>query len=172
LAPGEKATLHLWSVEIPMPVSGPIGAKPTTCDVQLHNRLVAAGLNDGEAASLVACWYDALFVKGEDGLTLLHRLPQETYESMLPLTATPAPRSVVRVGLVAFTHLEPSLAADVNALIDRLVAAAPAEQFDVMTKLKSYGGAAFPMLRARIAAQGPGTELCQRLLAEQEIAKP
>jgi hypothetical protein len=163
IAPGAR-------VEIPLLRPAPGGTLRATLGGPLAERLVAAGLTKPEAEALVDTWHQELFQ--HQGLTLLYRVPQATYDALLPLTATPAPRHRVRVGLMVHEHLEPTVTADVNALVDRLAKAAEADRPALMDQLKAYGGAAFPVLRARLAANDPESVVCRHLLAELDLAAP
>jgi hypothetical protein len=84
----------------------------------LTKQLVAAGLLEDEAATLLSQWRKELFE--EAGLHVFYRIPQEEYERRLPLTLTPRAESLVRVGLVHHGHVEPDLAERVLALARRL----------------------------------------------------
>ena len=52
-------------------------------------QLVAAGLFDDEAKSLVDLWRHKQFET--PGLTAFYRLPQSEYDVQMPLTITPCP---------------------------------------------------------------------------------
>lgn len=108
-------------------------------------RLTAAGLNDDEAEGLIATWEEGLFK--QEGLTVLYRVAQATYDRWLPLEAKPKPTSIVRVGLVLHRHLEPEFDAKVNMLIEKL----GSEEFDTRNAAKQalmkIGGAAFELLK-------------------------
>ncbi|MCW8129311.1 MAG: hypothetical protein KIS92_02915 [Planctomycetota bacterium] len=130
---------------------------------ELTKRTQAAGLTAAEAASLVKVWREGLFE--DDGLTVFYRIPRETYDAWLPLNATPAPKAIVRVGLVFHKHLEPELGARVDALIKQLAS----EQFEVREKaqaaLAKIGGAAFPALEAGALSEDADTAgACRNLL--------
>ena len=111
-------------------------------------RLVAAGLTQDEAVGLEKVWHPGLFL--HDGVSILYRVPQDIYDQWLPLTAKPAPKKTVRVGLVLHQHLEPELEANVNALIKKLSAEDFADRQQAMQSLMNTGGAAFPYLEAAI----------------------
>ncbi|MBI3830485.1 MAG: hypothetical protein HY291_13275 [Planctomycetes bacterium] len=111
---------------------------------ELAKRLAAAGLNKDEADALVKVWEEGIFK--QDGLTLLYRVPQATYDKWLPLKAEPAPTKTVRIGLVLQRHLEPELDARVEALIKKLNAEKFEERNAAEKELLQIGGAAFPML--------------------------
>lgn len=84
----------------------------------------------------------------------------------------PAPRQTVRVGLVACQHLEPPLTADINALIDRLAVATEVERPVLLTAIKAYGGAAFPVLAERQLRQDAAAALCRQVLRELDLVEP
>ena len=66
---------------------------------------------------LAACGKDLLET---DGVTVFYRVPQTEYERRLPMTLTPRPESVVRVGLVHHSHCEPDFADRVCELVRQL----------------------------------------------------
>lgn len=70
----------------------------TALRAQLHAALVQAGLTPAEAESLLLTWHAALVQPG--GARLIWLLPRASYDAMLPLEITPAPRELVRVGVV------------------------------------------------------------------------
>ena len=84
----------------------------------LLKQLTDAGLFKDEAAALVELRRRDLFETS--GLTVFYRLPQEEYEKRLPITLTPRPESLVRVGLVHHQHCEPDFADRVKALVKQL----------------------------------------------------
>jgi hypothetical protein len=95
------------------------GAKwPESGAKTLVGQLKEAGLFEDEAASLVTLWTRELFESA--GVTVFYRLPQEEYDRQLPLTLTPRPEKLVRVGLVAHPYCEPGLAERVAALVKEL----------------------------------------------------
>jgi hypothetical protein len=91
---------------------------PQEASELLVKQLTAAGLFEGEARSLADLWRQDLFER--PGLHLFYRLPQEEYDRKLPLTLTPAPGKLVRVGLVVQPHVEPDLAQRVARLVKQL----------------------------------------------------
>jgi hypothetical protein len=84
----------------------------------LAGQLKEAGLFEDEAASLVTLWTRDLFESA--GVTVFYRLPQEEYDRQLPLTLTPRPEKLVRVGLVVHPYCEPGLAERVAELVKQL----------------------------------------------------
>jgi len=137
---------------------------------ELTDRLSAAGLNKDEAESLVKVWDEGFFAR--PGLTLLYRVPQETYEKWLPLTANPAPKKCVRVGLVLHTSLEPELEATVETQIKKLAD----EKFEVRDAarklLAQIGGAAFPQLEKHFSDPDVETAKTCRAIVEGLDTKP
>ena len=61
---------------------------------RLREQLLAAGLYEKEAAAMLSTWDDDWF---EEGLRVLHVLPAQDVENILPLTMTPAPTELKRV---------------------------------------------------------------------------
>lgn len=64
---------------------------------EVRDRLVRAGLYEAEANALVRVWSDSL---DGDPAVVLYRLDPTVVSSLVPLTVTPAPASLVRVWLV------------------------------------------------------------------------
>lgn len=125
-------------------------------------KLAGAGLNADEAEALVKVWDEGIFKK--DGLTLFYRIPQETYEKWLPLEATPAPKKIVRVGIVLHEHLEPEL----NARVDALIAKLSSEEFEIreaaQKALVQIGGAALPALEKHFDDKDPEvSKTCKKI---------
>ncbi len=81
-------------------------------------RLIAAGLHDDEAKSVVDIWRPGFFET--DGLTLIYRLPQREYNRVTRITLDPVPGKLVRVGLICHPHAEPELRNRVVKLAGRL----------------------------------------------------
>jgi RNA polymerase sigma factor (sigma-70 family) len=117
----------------------------------LTKQLQDAGLNEDEAGSLVELWRQDLFLT--DGITLFYRLPQDEYDRQLPLTVTPRPERVVRVGLAVHPHVEPDLKERVDALVKDMDSDRFAVRQQATTRLEAMGRAAFVHL-ARIRKQG------------------
>ena len=141
----------------------------------LVGQLKDAGLFEDEAASLVTLWTRDLFES--DGVTLFYRLPQEEYERLLPLTLTPRPESLVRVGLVQHPYCEPGLAERVAALVKGL----DSDDFDkreaAQKELETMGRAAYVhllKLRGSITAPEPKRRvelLLEKLDSQRAIQK-
>lgn len=64
----------------------------------MKTTLMARGLTAGESDSLLDTWRSNLFAGDER--RVIWMLPRATYDAMLPLTVTPTPTEVVRVGVV------------------------------------------------------------------------
>ncbi len=120
-------------------------ARLRAIEKELSERLVRAGLNADEAGALVEVWRKDLF--GREGLTVFYRVPQATYDRWLPLEASPAPKKLVRVGLVVHSRLEPELGERVKKLIAQLGSTQFAAREAARRDLLEIGGAAFPLLR-------------------------
>lgn len=131
---------------------------PAALAKDLNHRLVAAELSADEAASLVDIWTAALFAA--EGLRVVYRVPRATYDAWLPLTATPAPRAIVRVGLVLHERLEPELPARLAALIERLGAPEFDDREAASRELAAIGGAAYEALA--LAGASPDPEIASR----------
>ncbi len=64
----------------------------------LAERLKGAGLHQDEAQASAVMFETEFF--GRDGLRVIARMPQSSYDDLLPLTMTPEPAKIVRVGLI------------------------------------------------------------------------
>ncbi|MCZ7643741.1 MAG: hypothetical protein M5U26_00415 [Planctomycetota bacterium] len=134
----------------------------------LAERLAAAGLHADEARALIEVWRPGLWQR--PGLTVFYRVPQEVYESWLPLAAQPAPAKTVRVGVVLHECLEPELEARVEALIKALGAEGFEDREDARKALLEIGGAVFPQLEAH--AKGKDEQIaqsCRDILAALDV---
>ncbi len=111
----------------------------------LLKQLVGAGLFEDEAKSLVDLWKKEMFET--PGLNLFYRLPQEEYQARLPMSLTPKPESLVRVGLVFHGHLEPDFAERILDLAKQLDAPRFADRDAALKKLLAIGPAALVELK-------------------------
>ena len=108
-------------------------------------QLKEAGLFEDEAASLVTLWTRDLFESA--GVTVFYRLPQEEYDRQLPLTLTPRPEKLVRVGLMHHIHCEPDLAERVAKLVKQLDDDDFNKREAAQKELARLGRGAFPHLK-------------------------
>jgi hypothetical protein len=104
---------------------------------KLTGQLVMAGLFEDEAQALSDLWKKELYEAS--GLHVCFRLPQEEYEKRLPMTLSPHPASLVRVGLVVQTTPDPELGEKVAALIKELDAEDFAVREAAQKKLQAMG---------------------------------
>ncbi len=104
---------------------------------KLSSQLVLAGLFEDESQALADLWKQELF--HEPGLHVCFRLPQEEYEKRLPMTLSPRPASLVRVGLVVQTHPDAALGEKVAALVKELDAEDFSAREAAQKKLKKMG---------------------------------
>ncbi len=111
----------------------------------LVKQTVDAGLHEDEASSLVDLWRKDMFET--PGLNLFFRLPQSEYDARMPLTITPPPKQVVRVGLVFQGHLEPDFAERILELVKQLDSERFADRDAAMKKLFQIGPAAMVQLQ-------------------------
>ena len=81
-----------------MAVSERLEAGSTIRAADFAARLIKHGLNEDEAAAMVACWKKTFFET--DGWRALVILSQADYESLCPMTVRPWPTQVARVGVV------------------------------------------------------------------------
>lgn len=141
---------------------------------ELGGQLTKAGLHEDEAQSLLALWSKDLF--HQVGLSLCYRLPRETYDKWISLTAAPAPDKVVRVGLVLHQHLEPEFEDVVASLVDQLGAATVKERNGAEEQLHRIGGAALPVLEKTAKSDNPeravrARRILQSVKAGEELLK-
>ena len=111
---------------------------------RLQEQLVAAGLYQDEADSMIDLWRTDFFMT--PGLSLFYRLPQKEYDRCLPLTITPKPDSLVRVGLIHQAHLEPEFKDKIIQLIIQLDAKRFAERVEARKQLLRCGPAALAII--------------------------
>ena len=112
----------------------------------LTKQLVAAGLFEDEAKSLVDLWRKEMFET--PGLHAFYRLPREEYDRLLPLTMTPKiADEIVRVGLIYHGHLEPDLPERIAELVRQLDSERFAVRDAAKKKLLAYGPSALVYLR-------------------------
>ena len=88
-----KIELRHAAADWPAPVARP-----------LRDALLKAGLFAPETDALLKVWREGFFYR--PGLTAFYLLPREEYDRMLPLTITPKPAAVVRVGIAIHPTLE------------------------------------------------------------------
>lgn len=118
----------------------------TTAAEKLQKQLVDSGLFADESQALVDLWKKELFEM--PGLHVFYRLPPEEYEKRLPLTISPKPKSLVRVGLVVHCHLEPDLEQRIHSIIKQLDAEEFATREAAQRQLAALGTAAYiPLTR-------------------------
>ncbi|HZY85941.1 MAG TPA: hypothetical protein VFE78_13990 [Gemmataceae bacterium] len=112
---------------------------------ELAAQLKATGLHADEAGSLAELWKKELFET--EGVTAFYRLPQSEYDRLLPLTMSPRPEELVRVGLVIHPHCEPDLAERVARLARELDSDNFATREAAEKRLDALAGAAVVYLK-------------------------
>ncbi|HVJ84025.1 MAG TPA: hypothetical protein VM452_00195 [Caulifigura sp.] len=128
-------------------------------DQELTKLLVAEGLYEKEAASMVNTWRDSWY--REPGLRVFFFVPQSQTDEVLPLTIEPKPDQVVRV-LVARTELmTPSEERQLVSLLERTMKDSSAIK-ELIRSLSARGRLAEPALR-RAAAIGKVTNVNELL---------
>ncbi len=80
----------------------------------LFDMLVSSGLYDDEARAMLDTWEHTWF---EDGLRVLYVVPHDNVETWMPLTVTPAPKSLARVLIGRVEVLTPEIQADIRSLL-------------------------------------------------------
>lgn len=133
----------------------------TAASESLTKQIVEAGLNVDEASSLVDLWRKEMFET--PGLHLYFRLPQSEYDARLPLTITPRPKEVVRVGLVFQGHLEPDFAERVLELARQLDSQRFADRDAAAKKLLQIGPAVLVQLQRIRDHKGLSAEVRERV---------
>ena len=145
-----------------MPGAAPAGAWPGDRATALHFDLVKAGLFAAEANSVLAIWKKGFFE--HPGVTAICLLPQSEYDRMLPLSITPKPPKVLRVGIVLQGGLENGPATEKRAA--ELIAKLDDSSFKVREtaakELAAMGPAVFPILR-RALSKSSSQEVQARL---------
>lgn len=141
---------------------------------RLVGQLVAAGLHEDEAQSLLDLWSEALFE--QSGLTLIYRIPQSTYDDWISLKCEPAPRKTVRVGLVVHQHLEPELEETVNRLVDELSSEGVKARNKAEMELRRICGAAMVALEKSARGDDPeratrAREILKSFATEKDLLK-
>jgi hypothetical protein len=137
----------------------------------LIKQLVAAGLNEDEARSLLHLWKKDMFET--QGVCAFYRIPPSEYDARMPLTVTMKRtsddvkeidrQSVVRVGLVYHGHLEPNFAERVFELVKKLDADSFAQRDATMKKLVALGPAALVELKRLQNRRGLSVEVKERI---------
>jgi len=123
-----------------------------TAPPAVRKALLAAGLYEAEADSLLSIWRPGFFERG--GVTALFVLPRAEYDRMLPLEIEPQPGEIVRVGVALYPAMEASL--EVAKRAAELIAKLDSDDFkarDAATKgLLEMGPAVFPHVEAALKA--------------------
>jgi len=130
---------------------------------RLAGQLTDAGLFDAEAALLVDLWKKDLY--GTVGVHLHYRIPQATYDKLLPLTLEPRPEKTVRVGLVVFAHCAGDMEARLAALVKQLDDDAFAKREAASDEIARMGGSAISVLRKLEKSGDLSAEVKSRLTA-------
>jgi len=116
---------------------------------EIERMLVKGGLYPREATAMVDSWRDSWF---EDGTRVLYLVPSRTVDEILPLTLTPAPRTVTRVFVGRMEVITPAM--------EQSVAAAIADRDG--SELERYGRFLGP-ITDRIVARNPSAEDRRRI---------
>ena len=93
------------ALEKPEPVKGkPQPVKKEALQKELDEALRAAGLTMAESHAMLSIWMPDLV---KPGTRLVYLMPRESYCRILPIEVKPAPKELVRIGLV-IDELEPT----------------------------------------------------------------
>ncbi len=99
LADGGKGIPVDGAVELSLPALKTIPSEfAANMTGALAERLEAAGLHKDEAFAMAKMFETEFF--GRDGIRIIARMTQASYDDLLPLTMTPEPSKIVRVGLL------------------------------------------------------------------------
>jgi hypothetical protein len=128
---------------------------------KLLEQLVAAGLYEDEAQTLIDSWKKDMF--DTPGVNVFYRLPQSEYDVRMPLSIAPIPNSTVRVGLIYHGHLEPDFAERILEQVKRLDAQRFADREAATRKLLQYGPAALVQLQRLRERKDLSTEVRERM---------
>jgi hypothetical protein len=108
-----------------------------------------AGMNDDEAAAMVATWSRSWFTS--DGVRVLWLVPRPTVDALLPLTIEPTPAKVERALLGRIECVTPQTEREVEAAILKAAGADPAAAAAGKERLASLGRFLEAHLRRAIA---------------------
>jgi len=133
---------------------------PADGTADLVARLQKAGLNADEGQALALTWEKDFFLGPQ--LTVIYRLPQEEYDRLLPLTLTPRPEKIVRVGLVQHIFCDQGLIERVQALVKELGVDAFARREKATKELLELKKVAFQELQ-RLCQEAKDPEVKKRL---------
>jgi hypothetical protein len=92
----------------------------------MRKSLIAAGLFEKEAASMVKTWEDSWF--DEQGVRILYVLPEKWVEATMPLKFTPAPVKTARVYVGRAELFTPKLEQTLTQLVNDFTKASQAEK--------------------------------------------
>lgn len=128
LAPGESQAVAL---------SQAIDSGADSLAAALRSALVREGLYEKEAAAMVKTWESSWF--NERGMRVLYTLPRAWTDRTLPLTVTPAPKSIERVMVARAEIITPQMEAALREKVDRYIAAKPEERAKIVDETRALG---------------------------------
>ena len=135
-----------------------------------RQRLIKAGLNLDEAQSLIDVWRPGLFER--PGISIIHRIPQKTYDKWIPLHLNPKPENMIRVGLVVHQNLEPELNEEITKLIGQLGSKVYKVREKAQRDLHAIGGAAMKSIKAAAKHDDPEiADRANRLIKQLDVEK-
>lgn len=165
LGPGKEVAVPFREI--------PAAQWPAAGSKEVQAALVSVGLSDAEATSVVEIWRDGFFMS--PGVSAFYVLPQAEYDRMLPLSVTPEPAEIVRVGVALHPGIdgEPAAMRRAGDLIAKMESEDFNEREEVSKSLAAIGGVAFHALR-EAAAKSKNAEVrerCQRILDEVDATQ-
>ncbi len=133
--------------------------------------LIATGLYEKEARSMVKTWHSSWF--GEDGTRLLYLVPERLTNVVLPLKISPAPDETLRVLVGRMEILTPEHATRIASTIRELGSCFSSVMEPLAGELQKLGRFAEPAIASMTTtpAHADVREQLEMLLAEIRVAK-
>jgi hypothetical protein len=110
----------------------------------LQQILVASGLYEKEAASMIKTWRDSWF---EEGLRVFYILPRRTTDEILPVSIQPRPAELVRVLVGRAEVITTEMEKSVQQQISLLGSSQPEVREQAMREIRKYGRFSEPILK-------------------------
>lgn len=112
---------------------------------ELEKILVAEGLYEKEAKSMIATWKDSWF---EEGLRVFYILPRAATDEVLPLRVQPVPKEIVRVMVGRAEVITPEMEKDVRKQVGLLRSTSPKAREEAQKNLQKHGRFYEPILKS------------------------
>ncbi|MBD0327112.1 MAG: hypothetical protein ICV68_11810 [Pyrinomonadaceae bacterium] len=111
---------------------------------ELKQILVASGLYEKEALSMIKTWRNSWF---EEGLRVFYVLPRGLTDTVLPVTIEPKPSELVRVLVGRAEVITPEMENSVRQQVGLLNDASPAVRAEAERSIRKYGRFSEPILK-------------------------